>query len=279
MPGSADDLLGIGEFARLSGLSIGALRHYDEVGVLRPSYVDPATSYRRFTREQLVTARLVATLRSLEVPLDEIRQMLATDDRSARNEILARHHDRLTARGMRLSRMLHHLTHLMDPSPLEEAPVAHDTTASVELDPDSQKALAKALYNRVWELLETEDRSPADVDEMINAAHASRLLWTGVGTNENLAIGDWQIARVYSTIGRAEPAVFHARRSLELASGPEGRAWLLASAHEGLARAYAVAGDRAVAGEWKAKAEAGLAMIDDPEDREVIERDIAGLPV
>src|SRR5947208_3678835 len=63
---AADDLLTIGRFARLSGLSIGALRHYDELDLLRPAEVDRFTSYRRYRRDQLETARLIARLRDLD---------------------------------------------------------------------------------------------------------------------------------------------------------------------------------------------------------------------
>jgi hypothetical protein len=55
--------------------------------------------------------------------------------------------------------------------------------------------------------------------------------------------------------------------------------WLLASAYEGLARAYAVAGDKAAAGEWKAKAQTQIALDADPDNREIVERDIDTLPV
>jgi hypothetical protein len=151
--------------------------------------------------------------------------------------------------------------------------------ASSELDPQTQKALAASMFNRVWELLEKADRTSVDDDEMVNAAHASRYLWTAIGTEQNYAIGDWQISRVYSVLGRAEPAVFHARRCLDHSIGVAGQPWLLASAYEGLARAYAVAGDRAAATEWKAKAEQRLLEVDDGEDREIVERDIATLPL
>ena len=114
---------------------------------------------------------------------------------------------------------------------------------------------------------------------MVNAAHASRYLWTAIGDDQNFAIGDWQISRVYSVLGRAEPAVFHARRCLDHATKVESQPWLLASAYEGLARAYAVSGDRAAALEWKTKAEGRLNEVDDAEDREIVERDIATLPL
>lgn len=153
------------------------------------------------------------------------------------------------------------------------------SAASDELDPQSQKALAAGLFNRVWELLEKSDRSSADEDEMVNAAHASRYLWGDIGDAQNYAIGDWQISRVYAVLGRAEPAVHHARRCHDQALNVDDQPWLLASAYEALARAYAVAGDRAAALEWKAKAVARLAEVDDPDDRQIVERDIATLPV
>ena len=279
---STDDMLGIGQLARLAGLSVGALRHYDEVGALVPAYVDPATGYRRYTRSQVDAARTVALLRELEVPLDEVRAVLAQDDPVVRRALLARHRDRVAARVTRLQRVLHRLTHLVDPdqghdhSPEEHA-MSQTTTGS--LDADSQTALAKALYNRVWELLEKGDRTAADDEELVHTAHASRHFWTAVGTEKNRSIGDWQVSRVYSTLGRGEPAVHHARRALQHAQGVEGETWLLASAYEGLARAYAVAGDRAAAVEWKAKAVARLAEVDDADDREIVEGDLATLPV
>jgi len=149
---------------------------------------------------------------------------------------------------------------------------------SAELDPESQIALATALYTRVFQLLETTTRSAAEVDEMINSAHASRLMWPETGAPKNHAMGEWQIARVYSELGRSEPACFHARRCLELSLLTD-EAWVLVSAYEGLARAYAIAGDISVAAGWKAEAVAHLAHVSDLEDREIVERDIASLPL
>jgi DNA-binding transcriptional MerR regulator len=44
----SEDLMSIGMFSFHSGLSIPALRHYDEVGLLPPAFVDPQTGYRRY---------------------------------------------------------------------------------------------------------------------------------------------------------------------------------------------------------------------------------------
>ncbi|WP_053202321.1 MerR family transcriptional regulator [Jiangella muralis] len=75
-----DELLPIGRFSRLTWLSIKALRVYDDTGLLRPAYVDADTGYRYYAPEQAATARVIGTLRSLDMPLSSIREVLAESD-------------------------------------------------------------------------------------------------------------------------------------------------------------------------------------------------------
>lgn len=70
------DLLTIGDFARASGLTPKALRLYDDLGLLRPAEVDPASGYRRYAPWQLGRARLVATLRLVGMPLARIEEVV-----------------------------------------------------------------------------------------------------------------------------------------------------------------------------------------------------------
>jgi DNA-binding transcriptional MerR regulator len=274
-----DELLTIGRFARLSGLSVGALRHYDALDVLRPAVVDPDTAYRRYRRDQLDGARMVAQLRDLELPLEEIRAAVLADDVAAWRTTLQRHRTRVQARVTRLNWVVPQLGHLIDPSAIpQEQLVSEPRTSSTDLDPQTQRSLAAAWFNRVWQLLEQPDRNQVDDEEMVNAAHGSRLLWTSIGSAKEWAIGDWQLSRVYTVLGRAEPSVHHARRCLELALQVPDETWLTGSAYEALSRAYHVAGDRAAAAEWKAKATAQLDLIEDPDDREVVAADVATLP-
>ena len=77
------NLMSIGRFARLSGLTVKALRHYDELGLLRPAAVDPDTGYRSYSSAQLARAEAIRLLRRLEVPLDDVATLVATDDRAA----------------------------------------------------------------------------------------------------------------------------------------------------------------------------------------------------
>lgn len=114
---------------------------------------------------------------------------------------------------------------------------------SAELTPDQRRKLAVDLFNHAWELMRLPTRTPGQVDELIHAAHASRHHWAEVGTVANLARGEWQVSRVYATLGRAEPAIFHAERCLAYCErDPEAlEDWDLPYAYEALARAHAVA--------------------------------------
>jgi DNA-binding transcriptional MerR regulator len=69
-------VLQITEFARLAGLSPKVLRDYDRLGLFRPAWVDPATSYRRYSPAQLPELRRILALRDLGVGLAAIRQLL-----------------------------------------------------------------------------------------------------------------------------------------------------------------------------------------------------------
>jgi len=78
-PSTEDRLLTIGAFARRAQLSLKALRLYERLGVLVPDHVDPASGYRRYREGQLTTARLVAMLRRLDMPLADVARVLAAD--------------------------------------------------------------------------------------------------------------------------------------------------------------------------------------------------------
>ncbi len=81
------ELLTIGAFARAARLSPKALRLYDELGLLRPAEVDPATGYRRYAPGQLEQARLVLWLRRLGMPLARIRLLLGLEPARAAEEV------------------------------------------------------------------------------------------------------------------------------------------------------------------------------------------------
>ena len=91
-----DTLLTIGRFASASGLTVKALRHYDEIGLLRPARVDGSSGYRYYEPAQLRDAIAIRRLRRLEVPLDDIGVLVRADGETVRAR-LAEHRGRVAA--------------------------------------------------------------------------------------------------------------------------------------------------------------------------------------
>ncbi len=162
----------------------------------------------------------------------------------------------------------------------QHAPWQHAGMAtSPTLDPAGQRALAVALFNRTWELLE-QDRDDAADRTLLATSLASRLHWDGIGTDENYAAGDWLVAHVASHLGHADLALDFASAALEraTAAGDGVPLWLVASTQEGMARAHAVAGHDDERDRWAADARRTLEEVDDEEDRELIESQLATVP-
>lgn len=264
-----ETLLSIGRFARRAGLTIGALRHYHEHGLLEPARTDPVTGYRSYAVSQLEDARLIANLRALNLGLPEVREVLAADPVERRRR-LGVQRTRLMAQLARTQRQIHWLNRAID----HEEPIMTTATPAA-LDTATHRQLAVGLFNHVWTLLELADRTPAQDDEMIHAAHASRHHWGVVGTAENVGRGEWQCSRVYAILGRAEPALWHARRYLALCEEHGIADWDLAFAHEAIARALSVAGDHEGSMAAVARAHELAADIAEDEDRELLLSDLA----
>lgn len=263
------ELLSIGKFGRLTGLTVGALRHYHELGLLAPAHVDPHTGYRSYAREQAEEARLIAGLRELGLPLPQVRAALAAGP-AERRETLAAHRTRLAAALARTQRQIHWLNRAID----HEEPIMA-RPAPVAIDRELRRQLAANLFNHTWTLLETPDRGAVQDDEMLHAAHASRYHWGEVGEPANLARGEWQCSRVYATLGRGEPALWHARRCLAICEEHGIGDWDIAFAWEAIARASRVAGDAAGAEAALSRAREFSDAIVEAEDRELLLSDLA----
>jgi DNA-binding transcriptional MerR regulator len=81
----------IGEFSKITGLTVKTLRFYHEQGLLTPSCIDEATGYRYYDRSKMELARVITHLRSLDLSLEEIGEVLraAGDDGDLR-EVMVR---------------------------------------------------------------------------------------------------------------------------------------------------------------------------------------------
>jgi hypothetical protein len=149
----------------------------------------------------------------------------------------------------------------------------------MDLTSDQHRQLGIDLFNRTWELMDVEDRSPDDDDTLLATAYASLYHWKQVGTPENSSRGEWQVSRVYTVLGRAEPALHHAGRCLAICQAHGIGDWDLAYAYEALARASVTAGDLAAARGYLAEARQAADRIADPEDRDHFEEDLATIEV
>ncbi|MFC4376745.1 MerR family transcriptional regulator [Nocardia halotolerans] len=81
----------IGEFARLTRLSVKTLRYYHEIELLEPVAVAAGTGYRRYSTAQVEQAHLIRRLRDLDMPLPQIRAVLAAADPADRDAALREH--------------------------------------------------------------------------------------------------------------------------------------------------------------------------------------------
>jgi DNA-binding transcriptional MerR regulator len=87
----ATTMLTIGEFSRMTHLSVKALHHYHDVGVLEPAGIDPHSGYRSYGTDQVASAQVIRRLRDLGMPLDSIRAVLLAPDLAARNREITAH--------------------------------------------------------------------------------------------------------------------------------------------------------------------------------------------
>jgi hypothetical protein len=113
---------------------------------------------------------------------------------------------------------------------------------------------------------------------MVHAAHASRFHWGEVGESRNLAIGEWQIARVHAILDQPRSALRHANRSLEIIEESGISGFYRASAYEGVARAHSVAGHPSEARRYILLARQEAETITDPQEKELLLAQLSEIP-
>lgn len=84
-------LLTIGDFSRMTYLSVKALRYYHDVGLLAPAAIDPATGYRLYAPPQVATAQVIRRFRDLGMPVERVKAILDAPDVRTRNQLIIEH--------------------------------------------------------------------------------------------------------------------------------------------------------------------------------------------
>jgi DNA-binding transcriptional MerR regulator len=88
-------LVPIGDFSKMTHLSVKTLRHYHEVGVLEPARIDTGSGYRFYDTSQVPTAQVIRRFRDLGMPLDDVRAMLQAPSVDVRNKVITQHLERM----------------------------------------------------------------------------------------------------------------------------------------------------------------------------------------
>ncbi len=139
-------MLAIGEFSRLTHLSVRTLRRYHDADLLVPATVDHATGHRYYEADQIPTAQVIHRLRELDVPLADVRRILGSPDTADRAALVAEHLQRLEAELDRTRAAVVSLRRLLQPGPapvrVELRAVPATTVAAVEADVRHDDVLA-----------------------------------------------------------------------------------------------------------------------------------------
>ncbi|TDD71367.1 MerR family transcriptional regulator [Jiangella aurantiaca] len=169
-----DELLPIGRFSRLCWLSIKALRIYDETGLLRPAYVDPDSGYRYYRPDQAATARVIATLRSLDMPLASIREVLAEPDPDRVRDLLDAYRVVLERRIDRHRHMLNRVETFIRKGAVMAYQITTRDTAPADVlgttyptTPDSLSETSAVAYHRLYEAIAAAGGRPDGPPRMV----------------------------------------------------------------------------------------------------------------
>ncbi|TDE00264.1 MerR family transcriptional regulator [Jiangella asiatica] len=169
-----NELMPIGRFSRMCWLSIKALRIYDETGLLHPAYVDPASGYRYYRPSQAATARVIATLRSLDMPLASIQEVVTQSDPDRVRDLLDSYRLVLEQRIDRHRHMLQRVETFIrkgavmayeittrDIAPADVLGTTYPATL------DSLSETSQVAYHRLYEAITAAGATPAGPPRMV----------------------------------------------------------------------------------------------------------------
>lgn len=108
--------LSIGDFSRMTHLSVKALRHYHQLALLEPSDVNPSTGYRSYDLSQVPAAQVIRRFRDLDMPVEHIKAILNAGDVDQRNALIVRHLKQMESTLERTQSVVASLRSLLDGS-------------------------------------------------------------------------------------------------------------------------------------------------------------------
>ncbi|MFI8853891.1 MerR family transcriptional regulator [Streptomyces sp. NPDC053499] len=164
-----EPLLSIGQFARLARLSVKQLRHYADLGVLPPARVDPATGYRYYRAGQAPDALTIGLLRSLDVPLPVVAEVLRGEPTAP--GALAAVRDRLEGELARRRHSLTALEHILERG-LPSAETAH---VALHEEGPQRVALVREVATSPYDIARATSRCVARLLPLLSGDGPPRL--------------------------------------------------------------------------------------------------------
>lgn len=198
--------LSIGDFSRVTHLSIKTLRRYHESGLLDPAEVDPSTGYRYYSTAQIPTAQVIRHFRELGMPVREVREVLGTSDPQARNDLIGAHLARLEDHLNETRAAVTSLRRLLEPSGVS-IEVVHRQEPAIEAAAIASDAVAHS------EVLAWYSGAMAELDQALGTAGITPTGPRGGLYDNSLFTEDLGAAVVYipvavaPTVGRVHPYV------------------------------------------------------------------------
>lgn len=152
--------------------------------------------------------------------------------------------------------------------------------AKPEFDLDAAHRFFSAdCFNRAWDLIDKNSRTPEDDEEMVRLSLASLWHWTQREdhTRVNLSVGYWQLSRIFSLLQQPDNARHYGMLSLNLLPSDNALPFYRAYAYEALARAELLAADLDKKEEYLNKAMLLAESMVDPEEKQQLQSDLSDL--
>ena len=136
-------------------------------------------------------------------------------------------------------------------------------------------------FNQAWELIDKEQRTPEEDEQMIRLTHASFYHWTQRPdySSTSASIGYWQASRVYASLGQTENAARYGNLCLDVSQEEGVQPFFLGFAYEALARAAAAAGNHQDMNTYLAKARETAAEVQEADDRQMLLADLETISI
>jgi DNA-binding transcriptional MerR regulator len=190
----------------MTHLTIKTLRHYHDVGLLAPAEIDKMTGYRYYAKSQVPVAQVIRRFRALDMPVEEVRAILATSEPVERSKLIAVHLDRLEHQLAETRAAVASLRALVErpeaPITVEHRAVPQASTLAISdrIRVKDVTAWMTAAYAEIYDGLRAQD---------VKTAGASGALWsTEVFTEgEGDATVFVPVGAETRSIGRARPLV------------------------------------------------------------------------